>query len=95
MTLSIFRSQTGVEQARRTVDDVAWSGGRTESLGIARAVAPIGVSYQRARTLLRLRPVDDAFDLLDVLPFMDGQPLRIKQHGPLEGFSRPRDSRRA
>ena len=38
--------------------------------------------------------VDDAFDLLDVLPFMASQPLRIEQHGPLEDLSRPRNSRR-
>jgi hypothetical protein len=44
--------------------------------------------------LLLVHCVDDAFDLLDVLPFMASQPLRIKQHGPLEYLSRPRNSRR-
>src|SRR6266487_1831879 len=39
--------------------------------------------------------VDDTFDLLDVLPFMASQPLRIEQHGPLEDLSRPRNSRRS
>src|ERR1700737_3556721 len=32
--------------------------------------------------LLHGHHVDDAFDLLDVLPFMASQPLRIEQHGP-------------
>ncbi len=44
--------------------------------------------------LLHVHHVDDAFDLLDVLPFMASQPLRIEQHGPLEYLSRPRHCRR-
>lgn len=38
--------------------------------------------------------VDDAFDLLNVLPFMASQPLYIEQHGALEYLSRPRHCRR-
>ena len=45
--------------------------------------------------LLPVHCVDDAYDLLDVLPFMASQPLRIEQHGPLEDLSRPRQGRRS
>ena len=34
--------------------------------------------------LLPVQRVHDAFDLLDVRPFMACKPLRIKQHGPFE-----------
>ena len=37
---------------------------------------------------------EEAFDLLDVRPFMASQPLRIGQHGSLEDLSRPRHRRR-
>lgn len=48
----------------------------------------------KGRLLRHVHRVDDAFDLFDVRPFMACKPLPIKQHGPLEYLSRPRNCRR-
>lgn len=44
--------------------------------------------------LLDAHGVDDTFDLLDVRPFVAGQPLRVEKHGPYEWLSRHRHCRR-
>jgi hypothetical protein len=45
-------------------------------------------------SLLHAHRVHDAFNLLQVQPFMLDKPLRIKQHGSFEGFPGHRDGRR-
>jgi hypothetical protein len=40
-------------------------------------------------SLLHVHHVSDAFDLLEVRPFMASQPLCVRVHGPYEWLTRP------
>ncbi len=64
-----------------------------EALGAAGRGGTMGEWAGALRRRLRDRG-DDAFDLLDVRPFMLGKPPRIKQHGPFKGSPRYGHGRR-
>src|SRR5215208_6103757 len=55
----------------------------------------IDIPPKRFALLLYGPRVDDACDLLDVRPFVPGQPPCVEQHGPLERLAGPRHGRRA
>ncbi len=63
---------------------------RTSRVGAGEGVPPAKSGWP----VLPVHRGDEAFDLLDVRPFMASQPLRIGQHGSLEYLSRPRHRRR-
>ncbi len=64
---------------------------RTSRVGAGEGVPPAKSGWP----MLSVHRGDEAFDLLDVRPFMASQPLRIGQHGSLEDLSRPRHRRRS
>ena len=69
------------------------SGARPCAAAIAPA-KPVQGGLLTGWPLLQVQRGDDAFDLLDVRPFVARQPLPVGQHGPCEHRSCPRHSRR-